>query len=335
MQADLVLEGGGVKGIALAGAVSVLEERGYEFARIAGTSAGAIVGALLAAGVPGKELADIIQDGMDYRRFRDPTLLSRLGPAGMAASLVWSKGVYAGDYLRLWLGEHLAPRGVRTFGDLRRDDRESALPRDQDYRLVVVASDISRGRLALLPWDCRDPYEQEPDEMEVAEAVRASMAIPFYFSPLRYPGAAAGQSWLVDGGMLSNFPVWVFDRGDGKTPRWPTFGIKLSSRAEAVRPYRKVRSLAGMGHAMVATMMSAHDRMHIDREDVAARTIFVDTFGISPIAFDIGPQDQQRLFDSGRAAAEKFLDGEPGSPGWDFGAYVERFPGSSRQPAED
>ena len=49
MFADLVLEGGGVKGIALVGAISVLEERGYQFRRVAGTSAGAIVGALEAA----------------------------------------------------------------------------------------------------------------------------------------------------------------------------------------------------------------------------------------------------------------------------------------------
>lgn len=49
MFADLVLEGGGVKGIALVGAISVLEERGYEFQRVAGTSAGTIVGSLVAA----------------------------------------------------------------------------------------------------------------------------------------------------------------------------------------------------------------------------------------------------------------------------------------------
>ena len=50
LRADLVLEGGGVKGIGLVGAIAVLEERGYLFNRVAGTSAGAIVGALVAAG---------------------------------------------------------------------------------------------------------------------------------------------------------------------------------------------------------------------------------------------------------------------------------------------
>ena len=47
MKADLVLEGGGVKGIGLVGALSVLEQSGYTFERVAGTSAGAIVASLV------------------------------------------------------------------------------------------------------------------------------------------------------------------------------------------------------------------------------------------------------------------------------------------------
>ena len=53
---NLVLEGGGVKGIGLVGAISVLEEHGFSFVRVAGTSAGAIVGSLVAAGFTSAEL---------------------------------------------------------------------------------------------------------------------------------------------------------------------------------------------------------------------------------------------------------------------------------------
>ena len=53
--ADAVFEGGGVKGIALVGAVAVAEEKGYRWANLAGTSAGAIVASLLAAGYTGAE----------------------------------------------------------------------------------------------------------------------------------------------------------------------------------------------------------------------------------------------------------------------------------------
>ena len=51
-----MLEGGGVKGVGLVGAYAQLTEAGYEFHRIAGTSAGAIVGALIAAGMSPSEL---------------------------------------------------------------------------------------------------------------------------------------------------------------------------------------------------------------------------------------------------------------------------------------
>jgi predicted acylesterase/phospholipase RssA len=54
--ADLVLEGGGVNGIALVRVISVLEQRGYRFRRVAGTSAGAIVGSLVAANARAAEL---------------------------------------------------------------------------------------------------------------------------------------------------------------------------------------------------------------------------------------------------------------------------------------
>ena len=57
---DLVLEGGGVKGIGLAGAYSVLEEHDFEPQNIAGTSAGAITAALIAARYSAKELRDVV-----------------------------------------------------------------------------------------------------------------------------------------------------------------------------------------------------------------------------------------------------------------------------------
>ncbi len=71
-KADLVLEGGGVKGIGLVGAVLALSEKGYVFPRVAGTSAGAIVACLIAAHqVAGKPLANLatIMRKVDYSKF--------------------------------------------------------------------------------------------------------------------------------------------------------------------------------------------------------------------------------------------------------------------------
>src|ERR1041384_6963737 len=128
LKADLVLEGGGVKGIGLVGATGVLQKKGYEFARIAGTSAGAIVGALLAARIPPDEL-DEIMSTVDYKRFQDESTLDKLGIVGKGISLFTEKGIYEGNYLKEWLGEHLARHGVETFADLKiTDDRGPSLP---------------------------------------------------------------------------------------------------------------------------------------------------------------------------------------------------------------
>ena len=101
-RADLVCEGGGVRGIGLVGAVHALAAAGYEFPRVAGSSAGAVVAsmvaALQAAGEPLSRLDELAQN-IDYSKFADPTLLARIPIVGPALSLVTRDGLYQGDYL--------------------------------------------------------------------------------------------------------------------------------------------------------------------------------------------------------------------------------------------
>lgn len=328
LDADLVLEGGGVKGIALVGAVAVLEERGYRFHRVAGTSAGAIVGSLVAAGVSVHRLREIMEQ-LDYRRFRDGTWLTRLGLAGQLATLLHKSGIYRGDELRDWLREVLDEVAVRTFADLRLDDPGAAVAPGEGHRLVVMTSDISQGCLRRLPWEY-DRYGLEADEVEVVDAVRASMSLPYFFQPVKLRDRVADQRcWLVDGGMLSNFPVDVLDRRDGQAPRWPTLGLKLSARPDAAQGLRHpIGGVWSMSQAMLRTLTGFYDRIHLERDDVLARTIFIDTGKVSTTDFDLDRSTAQQLYDNGRTAAERFLDGTDDRPGWDFDDYVRRF----RQP---
>ena len=322
MDADLVLEGGGVKGIGLVGAHSALTEAGYTFHRIAGTSAGAIVGALIAAGMEPEQLKTVMRT-VDYGRFQDEGFIDHLGLVGKGVSVLFEKGIYEGHYLVEWLDGLLTTLGTRTFGDLRIDDPNSSLPPEKAYKLVVMTSDVTRGELVRLPWDYPD-YGLEADDQLVADAVRASMSIPFFYEPLRFTGRDdAGkqvQSYMVDGGMLSNFPIEVFDRTDGKPPRWPTFGIKLSAKpASTVLQRFDVKGTFGLARAMVGTMTNFHDQMHIDDPSVLARTMFVDTGRVKATDFDIDEPTQDLLFTHGRRGARKFLTG------WDFDRYVEDF----------
>jgi len=323
-KADLVLEGGGVKGIALVGALSVLEERGYEFNRVAGTSAGAIVGALVAAGFPAAELQTIMNE-VDYRKFRDGHSWEQL-LIGKAAELLVSDGVYRGEYLRSWLGNLLEQRHVDTFADLPYQSSGHSLPSNEVGRLVVMASDISQGSLRRFPWDYSEHYGRDPLTQRVADAVRMSMSIPFFYQPVHLKAANGGSSSIVDGGMLSNFPVDVFDAPQGVEPRWPTFGIKLSVRADAAqKAARPVKGVFSLAVAMLDTLTGFYDRMHIDKPDVLARTIFIDTGGVKSTNFDIDKATQQMLYDNGRTAALRFLDGDSTHPGWNFDSYIKTF----------
>lgn len=303
---DLVLEGGGVKGIALVGAIAVLEEHGYSFNRVAGSSAGAIVGAMVAAGMPAARLEEVI-GSLDFKRFEDGTSLDRIPLIGKGLSLLVDRGMFAGDYFHDLVLRHLDELGVRTFHDLYQPDPESDLPRSKQYKLVVTATDVSRGRLLRLPWDYA-LHGIDSDEQLVADAVRASMSIPFFFRPVALEVPGSEPSVLVDGGMLSNFPVDAFDRSDGRPARWPTIGIKLMSKSE---PYAVVHQVTGnlsLASAVLGTMQNWHDEMRLEDPEVAKRTIFVDTFGVKATDFGIDRATQQRLYHSGRAAAQAFLE---------------------------
>jgi NTE family protein len=325
LNADLVLEGGGVKGIALVGAYSVIEERGYTLNRVAGTSAGSIVGACLAAGLSAAELKKVM-DELVYADFQDRSLLDRIPLVGKAMSLILEQGIYEGKYALEWIRELLADHGVHTFGDLPYDDPEHPLPEEKRYRLVVMASDISYGRLRRLPW-AYSAYGLEPKEQSVAEAVRASMSIPFFFEPVRLKNQRSGlDAVLVDGGMLSNFPVNTFD-AQNREPRWPTFGIKLSTRAQALEDGAPsdVSGPISLTSAMIKTMVGFHDRMHVDDLDTQARTIFVDTGSVRATDFNISAQTRDALYLSGRRAAMAFFDGTDGQPPWDWETYKAKF----------
>lgn len=299
---DLVLEGGGVKGIALLGAVLVLADAGYRFQRIAGTSAGAIVAALVAAyqkdGRDLRSLVDVMHD-LDYPRF-----VGDSWPQRMASGAVHG-GVHSGDYLAEWLTPLLADAGVHTFADLRIPDHGGCLEDHQRYSLVVHASDLSRRALVRLPWDY-ELYGLTADEQKVVDAVRASISIPFYFRPIQVKTQRGTCTW-VDGGLLANFPITVFDRTDGEAARWPTWGVKLSGRPVAGKDH-PVCTAPGIAISCLRTLTSDWNRHRLDSEGVGNRTMFVDTLNISATDFQLSKGDQQTLFDNGKSTARRFLD---------------------------
>ena len=311
-------------GVAHVGALEVLDRAGYRFARVAGSSVGAVVGALVAADMPVARISEVLS-GLDFGSLTDRSLIDRVPVLGPLASIVLDNGVYEGDELHRLVADLLRDEcGVETFADLRIAGTDH-LPVEQRYRLVVTVTDTTRGELVRLPWDYERLYGLDPDTMSVADAVRASASIPFFFEPVQLRAADGLVSTLVDGGVLSNFPIDLLDRRDGKAPRWPTFGVKLLP----VLPGQADRLLPGLGliqHGpvglaadLVTTVLVGRDQSRLSLPWVAARTIRVDTGSISSVDFGITPDEVAGLLEAGRTAATSFL------ATWDFEQYVQEF----------
>jgi NTE family protein len=323
---DLVLSGGGVKGIGLVGGVVALLDGGYSIKRVSGVSAGSLVGSILAAASNGDQLspADIreLALSLPYNKFRDP-----VGPLPVVRSawgLLRGTGMYRGDFAHDWVRGQLKNLGVRTFGDLALDDDQ--LLEERRYRLAVTVTDVSTGQLVRLPWDYRRVYGLDPDEQSVADAVRASMSIPFYFRPVALTGADGFTSTLVDGGVLSNFPIDSFDRFDRRAPRWPTFGVTVmpnlpEGNDEVIPGLHALRFLGppSLLEQLITTMFVGHDQTYLNQPWVRARTIRVDSTAVNFLDFGIARKDAVALYDRGYAAGREFLST------WDWAEYLRQF----------
>jgi|SRR6516162_2526926 len=322
---DLVLSGGGVKFIGLVGAVVALMDAGYSIKRVSGVSAGSVVAAILAAASKGVQLTgEEIKElafSVPLHKWRDSGPVPYLGAAW---GLVRETSMYRGDEAYDWIRSELKNLGVTSFGDLVIDGDH--LPAGPRYKLVVTVADLTAAQLVRLPWDYQRLYGLDPDEQLVADAVRASMAIPFFYRPVKLTGAGGATSTLVDGGVLSNFPIDTFDRPDGKPPRWPTFGITVLPRPSegigavmpALKPLRLFEQTALL-ESLLTTMLAGHDQTHLSKPWVAARAILVESANVGVLDFDSPKGRLEELYDNGYAAAELFLST------WDWPAYLERF----------
>ncbi len=176
----IVMKGGGVKGLAFAGALLELEKY-YWFDRHVGTSAGAIAATLLAATYSPAELRDLLLE-KDFRDFLDSPIWK------VPLNLILRKGCFPGETFRLWIAELLT----------RRIPRLAEVPMAALNGALIYASRRGMGVLAF-------DSTAERKDTAAAFAVRCSMSIPFVFFPTHVDGRR-----VFDGGLRSNFPLRRF-----------------------------------------------------------------------------------------------------------------------------
>lgn len=303
MKVDAVFEGGGIKGIGLIGAVCCLEDKGYGWHRYAGTSAGSIIASLLAVGYTGKELKDIMMD-YDCKNYLDKYKIESLSFFRKSTSLFKNKGIYSGNPIEDFVREFLEKKGKTKFKDVSVNGKS---------KLKIIASDITKKKMLILPDDISE-YGINPMEFEIAKAVRMSIGIPLYFRPVKL-SYNKEYSFIVDGGILSNYPVWIFDVEE--IPKWPTFGLKLAGESSKNSVITKIDFVSYLLD-IVNTTIDRNEEVYVRDKD-SIRTIFIPTLGISSTEFNITKDKKLKLFESGYNSAEKFLDS------WDFKKYIAKY----------
>ncbi|UKS30744.1 patatin-like phospholipase family protein [Paenibacillus sp. HWE-109] len=296
-----VFEGGGVKGIALAGGVSAAMKQGLVFNQVAGTSSGSIVAALLAAGYTGEEMKELILRA-PFKSFMQRSPIFNAKIIGPAARLLIKKGLYAGEALEYWVQQQLAAKGIRTFGDLKPN------------QLRIIASDITQGKLLILPDDIAQ-YGIDPKRFSIAKAVRMSTSIPYFFDPvmIRRKIKSSGKAtpfteqfyYIVDGGLLSNYPLWVFDQETDREEMIPVIGFQLVGKSDAHT--RKIKGPITMLEALFGTMLSAHDERYIEQKN-RFRTVKIPTLGVGNTQFNLSKELSMALYESGFQASNDYFD---------------------------
>jgi NTE family protein len=313
-EADAVFRGGGVKGLALAGALCGFAEHPtkpiHAWKNVAGASAGAIIACYLATGHDAQAMLDLMRR-TSFGQFADFPLHSKLLGIGR---LLLGRGMAPGKAFESWFEDVL---GGATFADVRKPDE--AADHTEQWWLKLIAVDVTGGRLLVLPGDLqlyRDPRTGrpiEPDDFSIARAARMSMSIPYFFDPVELQDVQGRTCLIVDGGTLSNFPVWLWDvdpKVTGRQPIRPTFGFTLKGGHGFGGPGVLAKFAPWQlrfAFEIFHTAESAWDERFVSHS-TRVRTLAVDADDVGTTEFDLSQAKQELLVANGREAAKAFLD---------------------------
>jgi len=318
---NLIFEGGGVKGIAYVGALKVLKQKGIlpQIERVGGASAGAIIALLVGLGYSVSELRTILGT-LNFKNFMDDSW----GVIRDTERLIREFGWYKGQFFRNWAAERIAEKagnGEATFQELAK--------KGTFHDMYFMGTNLSTHFSEV--FSC----EHTP-RMCVADAVRYSMSIPLFFAAMR---SARGDVY-VDGGMLDNYPIKLFDREkyepvasimrpyykehnkdlvEMKKDISPyvfnmeTLGFRLDTaeeiamfRDQAEPPHHVISDFFEYAWALVKTQMDSQANQHLHSDDWQ-RTIYINTLDVRTTDFGITDAKKAELVKQGKLGAETYF----------------------------
>jgi NTE family protein len=268
---------------------------------------------------------------LDFKKFLDDSS----GKIRDVVRVIRKYGWYKGDYFKQWVGQRIAAKTgspESTFYDIYQARVEKGFK-----ELYFLSTNLSTHYAEVFS------HEKTP-KIKVAEAVRRSMSIPLFFTACR----GERNNLYVDGGVLNNYPVRVFDRlkyieedlaeshsHDADyyvehnealraqqiniskyTYNKQTLGFRLDT-AEEIGVFRDqkepiksdIRNLKDYAKELIRTIMGLQDTIHLNSEDWA-RTIYIDTCGVGTTEFDLTDEKKKELIESGREGTRKYFSEE-------------------------
>ena len=322
---NLVLEGGGVRGLAYAGAFSELENKGIlqQIEKVAGTSAGAIAGLMISIGFNTQEI-DSIMYSLPVEEFND----GRGGIVGKYMRVRNKFGLYEGKKFERWLQKlirHKTGLDELTFERLH----QLRLTNNVYKNFYCTGTNLTRQHLEIFS------YEHTP-QMSISVAVRISAGIPLYFEPImlddQYQKIKSGdtlsfRNYFVDGGMIANYPISIFDSCENNgnplvcdkvyfNPQ--TLGIKLERPAQidslrnnssSIPPY-KINTFREYVYAFNNLVIETLNRKYPNLENEKERTIYVSVGSIQSKVRKMKPTEKVTLYNNGVNAVSEFFKGK-------------------------
>lgn len=316
---NLVFEGAGIRGIAYSGVLYELEKSKLlsQVKRVGGTSAGAITALLISLGYTSEEIYKIVAD-TKFQKFNDGAFFFLGGYSRMRNRFGW----YKSNKFEHWLQELISRKTQNpdiTFAELERKGFKS---------LYVTGTCLNKQQIFVFS------AETYPN-MKVKDAVRLSMSIPLYFEAgfidkegkvykkkkARKAKEAQGEiDVVVDGGILANFPIFIFDSYEtdstGKKVRVPnmkTLGVRIDTDEQikndqadkglAYLRIRNIRDYVGAFYVLVLENLNRNDLTQADWE----RTISVSSAGISPRIKRLTQEQIKALQKSGEIYTLQYL----------------------------
>ena len=323
---NLVLEGGGVRGLAYAGVFSVLEEKGIlqQIEKVGGSSAGSIAGMMVSIGYKASEI-DSMMIELRIQKFND----GNGGIVGKYRRFKNDFGIYKGIAFEKWLQQLVSFKTGNpelTFEQLHQMHLKDPLFKD----FYCTGTNLSKQRLEIFS------YKNTP-HMPIALAARISGGVPLYFAPvaldnemkkIKKSDTISFINYYVDGGMLSNYPISMFDSCEQNNSNpllcdkikfnEQTIGIKLERPQQIdslysnsiIIPGYDINKLSVYLAAFSNLLMETLNRKYPGLENEKGRTIYVSQGNVSSQIKRTKPRDKMMLYNNGVSAANNFFKGK-------------------------